>query len=190
MRKRFDAIYKVGSTTLLAVAACMLLSIACAGCDDDTVKPKADETIQRQQEALQQQAVAQTGLPGITNFTELKMVRHLYELRDAAITTYTYIPDMQGRLWHLCDSIGYGIPYATQFSSPEKNVWTDGGGTHSWVNTNLPQSEPNGLFMPSEAAGTWVMCGTKGGTEPVYIEPNVIVSPFKLHAVGEYAEGQ
>jgi hypothetical protein len=155
-----------------------LLLICCqweCGCDNS-----ADKQIQEKQEQMQQQQMAQTGLPGITNFTEAKLVKHLYELRDQKILTYTYIPDMNGKLWHLCDSIGYGLPYGVQFSNPEK---TSDRGT-------LPQSEPNGLFMPATAEGTWITCinpDKPGDIAPVYVEPRVIVSPFKLRAEGEYA---
>ncbi len=138
----------------------------------------ADDKVSVQQEKMQSQATAQVGMPGITNFTEMKMIRHLYELRDQTISTYTYIPDMNGKLWHLCDSIGFGIPYATQFSSSQKAT------EHSYP---MPQSEPNGLFMPASADGTWVMCGSKGGTQPVYVEPRIIVSTIRLRAAGEYA---
>ena len=162
-----------------------------SGCDVNTANhPRADEHMQRQQEIMQQQQISQTGMPGITNFTEAKLVKHLYELRDQKIVTYSYVPDMQGKLWHLCDSIGYGLPYAVQFSNPEKNVWTDGEGNHTWVNTNLPQAEPNGLYMPSAAEGTWITCINPNGSgdlSPLYVEPRVIVSPFKLRAEGEYA---
>ena len=50
------------------------------------------------------------------------------------------------------------------------------------------QAEPNGLFMPSTAEGTWVICaGEKAGDiRPIYVEPRVIVSPFKLHSISEY----
>jgi hypothetical protein len=120
------------------------------------------------------------------NFTELKTVKKIYELRDQSITTFTYVPDYEGRLWHVCDSIGYGIPYATQFSNPMKRHG-DGQGAYE-----IPQAEPNGLFMPSTAEGTWIDCADPKGGKPqaVYLEPRIVVSPFKLHAFGEWAEGK
>jgi hypothetical protein len=71
-----------------------------------------------------------------------------------------------------------------QFSNAEKHIGGDDRGY------NLPQSEPNGLFMPTTAEGTWVTCinpNSTGEIAPVYVEPRVIVSPFKLKAEGEYA---
>lgn len=162
---------------VLLLCGCLLFMAD--DCDNTT-----DAKVANQQEVIQQQAMAQTGMPGITNFTELKLVRHLYELRDSKIATFAYVPDMQGRLWHLCDSIGYGLPYGVQFSNPEKWVTQGEGSYHT-----MPQAEPNGLFMPATAEGTWVMCANptkEGGIDPVYVEPRVIVSPFKLKTEGEY----
>ena len=165
---------------MVVMSCCAFNDQGCAGSSGT-----ADEQVARQQETSQRQQVAQTGQPGITNYTEAKLVKHLYELRDQKIVTYTYVPDMNGKLWHLCNSIGYGLPYGVQFSNPEK-VTKDsqyGYGT-------LPQAEPNGLYMPPSAEGTWIVCANPNGSgdvSPVYVEPRVIVSPFKLRSEGEYA---
>jgi hypothetical protein len=160
--------------------ALMVVTVAC----DDTT-PTADQQQQRQQEKIAQQGNAQAGMPGVTNFTEKKIVKKLYELRDENIATFSYIPDMQGRLWHLCDSIGYGMPYGVQFTNPEKHI----DATAAATSYELPQPEPNGLFMPPTAEGTWVICAApKGDPVPVYVEPRVIVSPFKLNSAGDYQQ--
>ena len=164
---------------LFAVLCLLFLAI---GCGDGV--PTSDTQQRQQQEQMTLQSNQQIGMPGVTNFTEKKIVRELYEMRDKNIATFSYVPDLQGRLWHLCDSIGYGLPYGVQFSNPEKviNNTTQSYGT-------LPQAEPNGLFMPPTADGTWIICaGPKGEPRPVYVEPHVIVSPFKLKASGEYME--
>ena len=46
----------------------------------------------------------------------------------------------------------------------------------------MPQADPNGLFMPSSANGTWIMMidPNDGSVKPTYFEPNVIVSQFPL----------
>ena len=46
----------------------------------------------------------------------------------------------------------------------------------------LPQPEPNGLFMPEGLAATYVMCvdAVRDDVKAVYVEPEVIVSPFPL----------
>jgi hypothetical protein len=165
----------------IPVAALMLLQQeSCSG------GAKSDIDAARIQEQAAQEANAQTGFPGITSFTEKKMVRMLYELRDKKVATFTYVADMNGRLFHVCDSIGYGLPYGVQFTSPEKDIYTT---TSSSKHHNVPQAEPNGLFMPPTAEGTWVICaGEKGALDPMYVEPRVIVSPHKLKASGDWQE--
>ena len=168
---------RISLFTILAFTVMTCCAFTNDGCDQQT----ADKKVQVQQEEMQSQAQSQIGLPGITNFTEMKLVKHLYELRDQKVVTYTYVPDMNGKLWHLCDSFGFGLPYGVQFSNPEK---------HRSEGYNLPQAEPNGLFMPPSAEGTWITCANPNGSgdiSPVYVEPRVIVSPFKLRAEGEYA---
>ena len=155
---------------------------ALVGCGDYT--PSADKQEQAKTEAITAQAVAQVGMPGVTNFTEKRLVRKLYELRDQEIATYTYMPDMNGKLWHVCDSVGFGLPYGVQFSNPEKLVNPYSTSASGWL--TIPQAEPNGLYMPPGAEGTWVMCGAKGDVKPVYVEPRVVVSSFPLRSSGEY----
>lgn len=164
----------------------VLVSLVLAGCADFSGSTKSDLDQARHQEQAAQEANAQSGFPGITAFTEKKMVKMLYELRDKKIATFTYAQDMQGKLWHVCDSIGFGLPYGVQYTNPEKDIYAT---TSASVHHNLPQPEPNGLFMPPTAEGTWVMCaGPKGEIDPMYIEPRVVVSTHKLHAIGSWQE--
>ena len=46
----------------------------------------------------------------------------------------------------------------------------------------VPQADPNGLFMPTGLSATWLMMIDPKTHEPrpVYIEPEIIVSPFPL----------
>lgn len=165
----------------LMIFAGALSLLALVGCGD--IPDNADKKEQRATEAITAQAVSQIGMPGVTNFTEKKLVRKLYELRDQEIATFTYMPDMNGKLWHVCDSVGFGLPYGVQFSNPDKlvNPYTTASGY-----ITMPQAEPNGLYMPPSAEGTWVMCGAKNDVKPVYIEPRIVVSSFPLRSAGEY----
>jgi hypothetical protein len=157
------------------------LILACDG------PPSSDSVQQAQQELLLAEGTAQVGMPAIKNFRERKLLKDIIELRDQdGLVTYTYVwNEMNGRLVFLCDSIGYGIPYATQFTSPQKAEWSS---TKGWL--VLPQADPNGLFSPAAAEGTWVMCKDPNGAEvrPVYIEPRIVVSPFKLEREPPTAE--
>lgn len=139
----------------------------------------SDTVQQQQQEKILAEATSQTGMPAIKNFRERKILKDIYELRDqAGLVTYTYLfSEQTGKKIFLCQSIGYGIPYATQFTNPQKLYQPYQGHFLS-----MPQADPNGLFAPGAAEGTWVLCKDPNGsdTSPLYVEPRIIVSPFKL----------
>ena len=173
---------KTLASTLVLCGLLVFCGFDDGGCND-APQPNADKQQQAQQERMSQQSNAEIGMPGITNYEEKRIMRRLYEMRDSNIATYTYILDMNGNLHHLCDSMGYGMPYATQFSNSEKLV-----NPYGQQYMTMPQSEPNGLFMPSSAEGTWVICASNAGKfTPMYVEPRILVSPFRLNSVSDYA---
>src|SRR5579859_6470328 len=148
----------------------MLLSgisafVALAGCN---YTPTSNDLQRDRQEQSLQQAVAQTGVPSLTHFREMKILKSIYEMRDQdGLVTYTYLySPMLGKFTFLCDSIGYGIPYSTQITAGEsvQRYYLPGTSDRSaqWGWEKLPQAEPNGLFVPSSAAGTWVLCQVPG----------------------------
>ncbi len=162
-----------------AVLVVMVFTMGNTGCDE---RPTSDKIQRQQQEVLLKEATSQVGMPAIKNFRERKLLKDIFELRDQdGLVTYTYVyNDMKGCAVFLGDSVGYGIPYATQFTSPERPAG-------SWEapmqgNIALPQADPNGLFSPASAEGTWVLLKDPHGPDvkPIYVEPRVIVSPFKL----------
>jgi hypothetical protein len=144
--------------------------------------PTADIQQSNQQEILLEEGNRQTGMPNIVHFRERKLLKLILEMRDQdGLVTYTYLyNEMQGKLVFLCDSIGYGIPYATEYTSPSRPARNSE--TYEAGNITIPQADPNGLFSPSNAEGTWIICKDPNSSEtkPVYIEPRVVVSPFKL----------
>lgn len=156
-----------------------VLAILSMGAADDCGGPPSSDTVQReQQERILSEGTSQVGTPAIKNFRERKLLKDIIELRDqSGLVTYTYLfAEMTGKLTFLCDSIGYGIPAATQFTNPQK-IAHEGS---QYV--TLPQADPNGLFSPASAEGTWVMCKDPKGDDvrPVYAEPRILVSPFAL----------
>ncbi|MFL0802552.1 MAG: hypothetical protein K6L81_02470 [Agarilytica sp.] len=161
----------------------ILLIISISACGIDT-PPSADQ-IQAEQTSQMSKAAAQAiGMPNITNFTEKRFAKLIYELKDQEVTTYSYFMDMQGRLHFLCESIGYGLSASVQYSNPQRVL--HGPGTNGRSAATIPQPEPNGLFMPEGLAATFVLCSDdRGGVRPVYSEPELIVSPFKLNASSE-----
>jgi hypothetical protein len=117
-------------------------------------------------------------MPAIKNFRERKLLKDILELRDQnGLVTYTYVFSEMTATWtFFCNSVGYGVPYATQYTNPERFEYNVNGPV------TLPQADPTGLFSPASAEGTWVMCKDPSGKDvkPVYVEPRIIVSPFKL----------
>ena len=155
-------------TMLLAIAATVLL----AACDQ---RPTSTQIERAKQEEMSLQAVQSVGMPAITNFAEKRMMKDILELRDQNVATITYVTDINGRLHKRCNSIGYGLPYATQYTNPQKIVYDSAHGSQV-----ISQADPNGLYSPASAEGTWVMCVFNGKPKPVYIEDRVTVSPDAL----------
>ena len=160
----------------LAVATLALITVFVtvgAGCDEQN----SDSVQRQQQEQLLMEGTAQVGMPAIHNFRERRMLKDILELRDQeGLVTYTYLQSMDGHLHFLGQTVGYGIPYATQYTNPQKPTRAYGG------IATLPQADPNGLFSPASAEGTWILMKDPNGTDvkPLYVEPRIVVSPFKL----------
>jgi hypothetical protein len=155
------------------------MALALAGCQD--VKPNSDRVQREQQEQLAMQGVMSVGMPAVTRFAEKRMLKDIIELRDQMHPTYTYlVGEMNGTIGEkVCDSLGYGISGATQYTNPQRaGNYSDGGGGRGVI--TLPQADPNGLFSPATTEGTWVMCKVPGSDKimPQYIEPRIIVMTF------------
>lgn len=161
-----------------SLAVLVVFVLTAESCDEPTAQQKETSA----QTHMLAESNAQVGMPAILNFTEKRNYKMIYELRDQpSYATHTYIVDMNGHFHKLCDSIGYGIPESSQYTSPESMQYMSysGGSYHE----RLPQSDPNGLYSSPSANGTWVMCldPTSQKVVPVRSEPNVITSPFPLH---------
>lgn len=145
------------------------LILVLSGCLDEGEQAQRMAT-----EKLVNEATSQVGMPAIMNFKEKRILKDIYEMRDTEIVTFTYLANpIKGCVLYLGQSIGYGIPYSTQYSNPQKV---------QYQSLSIPQAEPNGLYMPDSAHGTWVMMLDKEAkkSRPVFIEPDVIISPFRL----------
>ena len=155
----------------------LVLLLAIVGACEETLS--SDRVQSEQQELILKDGTSAVGMPAIKNFRERRLLKDILELRDQqGLVTFTYLwSEVSGKLVFLCNSIGYGIPYATQFTNPQKIA----SGYQSGY-AILPQADPNGMFSPASAEGTWIMCKDPHGTavKTVYIEPRVVVSPFAL----------
>jgi hypothetical protein len=160
---------------LLAAALIISLSFALMG-NTGCVTPTSDSIQEAQTEQSLKEAHAQVGMPTVTNFTQRKLAKRVIEELDREdLPTYVYLVNMQGELIFLTRAIGYGLPYSTQFTNPEKTE------LHFGESVNLPQAEPNGLFMPESASATWIFAvGEDGETYPMYVESEITVSPFPI----------
>jgi hypothetical protein len=165
----------------------MFLLMSNSGCNE-TAKPSADKEQLKQTEIQMMEAQRQVGMPAIVNFQEKKQLRWIYELCDQEnMICHAYLfNELKGEVGqYLGQCIGYGIPYSTQFSNPQKLVDVNDFGIDSYQANDaatIPQAEPNGLFKPDGMSATWLIMLDPETKEPrpVYVEPQIIVSPFKL----------
>ncbi len=165
----------------LAMLLMLVMMMFFTGCVEST--PTVDVKTANAQERLMKQGHAEAGIPNIKNFREKKQMKMLYELRDQEdLICYAYLfNERNGTIGqYLGQCLGYGLPASTQYSNPERRMRR---GSTSGYSYNIPQAEPNGLFMPEGLSATWLMMidpKTKDA-RPVYIEPLIMVSPFPLH---------
>ena len=167
---------------ILLVMAILLISLF-AGCATVPMPITADNEQAAAQEQLQKDMNLQTGLPNITNWTEKKFMKKVYEMRDdAKLVCYVYTKnEMTGKYIYEGRSMGYGLPYATQYSNPEKLFIEENGIDAGDVPYTMPQAEPNGLFMPTSADATWVMMINEdtGVVEVQYYENKLTITQTK-----------
>ncbi len=172
--KRFTLIELVVILAVVGIIAALVIQ----GCTPSS--GGADKQQQKATEQAMKEAQSQIGMPAIKNFQERKLAKMIFELRDQEdLICYAYtVNKMQGKLVFLGKCIGFGLPYSVQYTNPQKiaRAYSQGGFAI------LPQADPNGLFMPEGLSATWLMMlDSKGEPHPVYIEPEIVVSPFSLH---------
>lgn len=163
-----------------------LLFTACIGTEGSNT---ADQQMSLETEQSMQESNREVGMPAVTNWQEKKILKWIYELCDKEdLICYAYLfNEREGKIGQfLGECAGYGVPYSMQFSNPERVIsyWRAVGRTN-WGESSalgtIPQAEPNGLFKPTSSSATWlIMRGPDSELHPVYVEPLIIVSPFKL----------
>lgn len=184
-RKGFTIVELVVVLVIVAILVAIPLG-AVQGCRDRGVTNGADVDQARKTAQAMQEANAQVGMPALVNYQEKKLAKMLYELRDQEnLICYAYLKSLEGKAIYLGKCIGYGLPYCVQFSNPERVVELDRAAGFNSIEYHLgklPQPEPNGLFMPQSLSATWLMMidPETGDARPVYIEPEILVSPFPL----------
>ena len=161
---------------ILAVLLILVASVSLVGCSDDS----AVEKEQLSQNKVQEESNVQVPMPAITNFQEKKLLKEIYERRDQVnMSTWTYVFNhMTGKPVLLGKSLGYGVPASMQFNNP-KQVRQFGS---NYDGVAVDAAEPNGLYSPSSADGTWVILVNPDDSKPyvIYCEEKIMVSPFPL----------
>lgn len=168
-------------------APLMALVLFCCMGVDDCDSPHSSDTVQQaQQERILAEGTSAVGMPAIKNFREKRELKDIIEMRDQeGLVTYSYtFSEQTGKFYFFCNSIGYPLPYATQYTNPQK-ISVE----RTQYGITIPQADPNGLFSPASADGTWVLCTHGKKAAVVYVEPKVTTSPFLLpQAIGNPAE--
>jgi hypothetical protein len=160
----------------------MLLSLGfvglvCAGAGGDgcTRTPvSAAQIEQATQNRQMDQFLRNQPVPSFDWSLERHMMLALYTARQHATNTFSVVQsEFTGKVLWSCPSIGFPLPYATQLTNPEQVVFAHHPTEHD-ASGVVSQQEPNGLFTPSTADGTWVPCvDEKGKIVPVYEERKV-----------------
>lgn len=193
-------------TLVLLGSAAMCLS----ACGYSKPQQSADAERAQQQEQQLEEAQKQVPAPVIRNWNELRMFTATMERRDQVdLPTWTYTKNLDGKYTFICESLGYGIPYNTRANNPVHyeylttrtgkvlsgstgqasssncggdNGYADGKGCIWGEHAIVPQAEPNGLFIPESAKGTWNTCRDPRTGKPdiTYQEEDVAVFPFRL----------
>jgi hypothetical protein len=182
------------SLLILLIAVVSLL----AGCPP----PQTSDDIKReQQERSLAEGNMKVGMPGIINFRQAKIMRMIQELCDQEIVTYTYVENMMprvvpgltargGKFTYIGETIGFPLPYASQFTAPESmqsyNLKNTGSSEHRYGVARLPQADPDGLFKPGSAEGSWVLMKDPKSDKvsPFYSESRLTCFTFKLEFDG------
>lgn len=153
------------------------LAVLTTGCYEKSQTDRDAITVERQQS---QYAKGQP-IPAFDWSLERELVIKLYNLRNSKVSTSTVWRSRMGQIEGSCSSMGYGIPYDTSLTNPEKLSSKYMNASVGRISGVVGQAEPNGIFASTHTSATWVMCVGKGGQlEPHYVEATVNVYPYPI----------
>ena len=157
-------------TFIAAIMVAIPLMGAKGGCSGTPDQEALDrKAVERQQE----QYSARQPVPAYDWSLERELVRKLYDIRNARVSTHSVWRSDYGTIEGDCPSMGYGLPYDTSLTNPLQPEYTINHGAVA-----IGQAEPNGVFASTNTSATWVICvGDSGQLEPVYVESKVTVYP-------------
>lgn len=154
----------------------MPMAVMLGGSDGDgctTAPQSAASKEQATQDVQMQQFIRNQPVPSFDWSLERHMLIQLYAARQRATNTFSVVQsEYTGKVLWSCPSMGFPLPYATQLTNPQQLIQKSD--SSHWYDGVVAQQEPNGLFSPPAADGTWVPCvDEKGRITPVYEERKV-----------------
>jgi hypothetical protein len=165
---------------ITAITVGAFFTLTAESCDA-TTPPTANQQESAQQARQQAEGLSAVGPVKIINWTQKRQFQAILESFDQPnLITYSYLfANYTGKLVPLCRSQGYGFNEATQYTNPLMAQWKEGQGSGSSIaSAVVSQPDPNGLYSPSNSAGTLMLCLTTAGkVQPVRSEPDVITLP-------------
>jgi predicted small secreted protein len=154
-------------------------------CSTTTGTGKESSQVAQQQKLY----VENQPVPAFDWSLERHMMIKLYEARNNAVITYSYVRNLQGQIIFSCNSIGFPIPANTQLTNPNA-VQQSRVNEFNYYEV-LPQAEPNGLYSSTSTMGTYVFCLNQDGTvSPTYFESDVEAHTQKLNENGTGLTGE
>ena len=167
---------------MIAMAIIAVIGAYCLyGCDE-TYTGSSSGQESAYQEQLMQQSAEEVGNPDITEFYEKKLAKEIFEKRDDSdLICYVYNQNYDGHYIYVGKSMGYGLPYSTQYTAPEKLKQGGYANTGYWAVT-VPQADPNGLYSADGLSATWLMMIDEetGENYIMYCEPTIVVTENPL----------
>lgn len=169
---------------ICSVMLMVLIALILSSCTETVEEVPSDTKATEATAEAMSEAFRQIGMPNIVNFQQKKLMKMIFELCDKEdLICHAYLFNaFKGEVGeYLGECIGFGIPFSAQYTNPERVAHRKihQGGSFG----TLPQPDPNGLFMPTSSSATWLIMvdpETKK-LRPIYVEPEIIVSPFPLH---------
>lgn len=165
---------------ILTVVMCVTIILSLSACGMSI--PDATKKETQYQEQLMEQSTNEIGMPDVTEFTEKKLAKEIVEKRDdSSLICYVYNQSYDGRYIFVGKSMGYGLPYSTQYTNPMQ-MKDDPNGSFDAGSSIIPQADPNGLYSSDGLSATWLMMIDEITGEPyiMYCEPTIIVTETKL----------
>ena len=113
----------------LSMAILFASIVLLVSCDLNGETSRTEQEQTEQQGKLVSEAQKQCGMPALVNFQERKMMKKVIEQRDKAdLVCYAYLFSNQtGRLIYIGKCMGYGLPYSTQYTNPQRVDLLTGG---------------------------------------------------------------